>query len=180
MTTPLSSKEVFFTLVSDLQRLGSGRLVLKPIENGQARGLIPQAALNEWVANVPVEPLTLIISTDSLARSVGSLPFALSSQNEVSVYPDISLLSGRRRAIHEAEVERRKRHVLLALYFSCAALLFMILYYAQLQNAQHQLERRLKKAGMNLNNEPPSNSGLLLFLLMLFFAFSLAVVWMIR
>lgn len=170
---PVPRDHVWYTFVTEFERLSGGRLELREAPRGKAVGTLPAEV-------VPDQPgLFVVLSSDADGRSTSTVGYPLDGQDYTLDAWDAYLLDG--APAGRAEAARRQKRVRWSLggYAALSSLLTLLLFVTRVRGSDRDLKRRLEGAGASEATRERSSLPLVIAVLSLFFAFSLGVLWIV-
>lgn len=170
---PVPRDEVWFTYVTQSERLSGGRVELKEDASGFYSGEIPATSIPK------VEGLYIVLASSADGRSPSTVGYPLDGQEQTFDVWDGYLLDGGPAARRRAELKRRKVRFTLGAYAGLSGFLTLVLFVLRVRKADSILKAQLKSAGATRETRESSQVPLLVAVLGLFFAFSAGVLWIV-
>lgn len=171
--SPVPRDQVWYTFVTQDERLSGGRLDLEPSGAGTAKARIPRERIPSR------KGLFVVLASDADGRSPSTVGFPLDGQGRTFDAWDAYLLDGSRAAREKLARKARKVRLTLGAYAAVAALLTLLLFVRYVRRSDVLLERRLRQAGVEDAAPERGALPLVIAVLSLFFAFSLGVLWIV-
>ncbi len=171
--SPIERDDVYFAVAGPWGRGPGGRLSLGRRPDGTAVGYLA-------AAEIPARPdRYLVLSSAPDMRTPALVGLPLDGQRDTFDARDALLLDGGPR-VRGAEVRRRSRvRWALGGYLAACGILCLILFGVHLGRAERKLAAELSQAGVSARAQDTSRLLPLLAVFSLFFAFSLAVLWIV-
>lgn len=170
---PVPRDEVWFTFVTETERLSGGRLELREDGQGFFSAEIPASSVPR------AKGLFVVLASSADGRSPSTVGYPLDGQGHTLDIWDGYLLDGSKAARSRAEAHRRKVRWTLAAYAGLSGILTLLLFVLRVRRAGRILEERLQGVGATPATFEKSPVPLLIAVVGLFFAFSAGVLWIV-
>lgn len=171
--SPIPRSQVWFTLVTGTSRRQGGPIALEVTTEGRYRGPCPH--LN---TTLPKDAY-LVLSGDATGLSLGTVGFPLQEQGETFDVSDLLLLDSLPGAKQAAISQGRRLRLVLGSYVLVAGLVTIVLFWIHLRRAEKNLSAELQRVGATPGAKESSSLPIFTAIVALFFAFSLAVLWIV-
>ncbi len=171
--SPVPRDEVWFTFVTEGQRLAGGRVALSEDAQGIFSGKIPPALVPK------TKDRFLVLASSADGRSPSTVGYPLDGQSHTLDVWDAYLLDGGPAERLRVEARRRKIRWTLGAYAALSGLLTLLLFVSNVRHADRELKERLEGAGATAETRENSPLPLLVAVIGLFFAFSAGVLWIV-
>jgi hypothetical protein len=170
---PVVREHVWYTFVTEAERLGGGRLDLVEGPRGTSVGTLSSGLVPQ------VRGLFVVLSSEADGRSTSTVGYPLDGQDHTFDAWDAYLLDG--APVRRQEAARRGRRVRWSLggYAALCGFLTLLLFVTRVRGSDRELQRRLESAGASEGTRERSSLPLVIAVLSLFFAFSLGVLWIV-
>lgn len=166
--------QIWFAFLSRQARGPGGKVELQEVEGGIFEGRFratPESLDSEEY---------LLLSGDPWGPSLGTIGVPLGDQRLTFDAADILLLDSLPRARQNATNQARRARFILGVYVLVAGLVTLLMFWVHLRRSDRVLEARLRRVGVTSEARDASAIPILAAILSLFFAFSLAVLWILR
>lgn len=173
LEAPILRSSVWYTFVTEKERLGGGRLPLTERADGTAVARLLASEIPK------VEGLYLVLASDADGRSESTVGFPLAGQAQTFDAWDGYLLDGYRQAKLRADTKYRRVRWILGAYAGLLGLLTLWLFVLRVRRAERALAQALSQAGASAETQDQRLLPLVIAVVGLFFAFSLGVLWIV-
>jgi hypothetical protein len=171
--SPVPRDYAWFTLVTDKQRGPGGRIALEATLEGGSKGTLP--ALESPLQGGSF----LVLSGDATGLSLGTVGIPLSEQGATFDASDLLVIDSLPRNLHLVQAQERRTRFILGVYVFVAGVVTLVLFSLHLRRSEETLSREFLEAGVSSRAKDSSRLPLVFAIVSLFFAFSLAVLWIV-
>ncbi len=171
--SPVPRESLWFSFVGEGGRGRGGRLKLQPNNEGGAWGLLAKDLRPREGEDY------LVLSSDADGRSFSTVGIPLREQGKTLDIWDASLLDGAPRARALENAKNRRIRYTLGAYAAGSGFLTLFLFWSRVKGEEAELRAALNRVRASKETQDRSSLPLLIACLSLFFAFSLAVLWIV-